>query len=174
MDTEAHQWSSPVSKQPLARISEQSYIGESLEDINGVQRSKPAILNGKYGCALLVKCCGCPQLQCLSLGRTIAMINLALKTGFLRHIKTSLVLGDSGIPLQLPDKARRDHHIRQLRKEIVDLFLFNFNTGLMLSQLPLVLFKRTGHYIDLQEVGYLKLLDFLRDMGDALAIDKAS
>ena len=49
------------------------------------------IPGGKYGCALMLKNCGPPELKCLSIGRIVSYVSFALKKEILIHVKTFIV-----------------------------------------------------------------------------------
>lgn len=128
-----------------------------------------AIPGGKYGCTLLIKNCGTPLLKQLSIGRIYALIKHGLNNQVISHLKTHIVKNE---PKVAPLTQNRDQQILDLQQHVLELLAEQ--DSVTLAQLPLLLQKKTHKFYNFQELGFIKLKNFLMTLEDKIELTRSS
>lgn len=130
-----------------------------------------AIPGGKYGCTLLIKNCGTPLLKQLSIGRIYALIKHGLNNQVISHLKTHIVKNDQKVT---PKTQDRDQQILELQIKVLELLKEQEKESVTLAQLPLLLMKKYDKFYNFQELGFIKLKNFLLTMEDKIELTRSS
>lgn len=130
-----------------------------------------SIPGGKYGCAQYIKNCGPPILRQTSIGRIYALLRCALNNRLISHSKTNIIKND--------DKAvsvnqNREEQIAELQENVLELLREEEKGTVTLAQLPLLLQKKYGKFYNFQELGFIKLKNFLNTLEDKIELTRSS
>ena len=128
-----------------------------------------AIPGGKYGCALMIKRCGPEALRKKSLGRILALIKKSLEQGVLNHYKTLLVKNKNKSNI---DSFIREQQIYEYSLNVIEL-LKEHRGGISLAQFKQYYNRKfPKKSVDLEDLQFAKLTDFLKTMKDFVVIEK--
>jgi hypothetical protein len=114
------------------------------ETVENARVTRRAILYGKYGCAIFVQNCGTEALRALSLGKIQAFVGFAIKSKFLRHCRTSIVLCEENQQSPSQCQLGLKNELERLKRMVFLMFLENGNAPVFLSQLPLQFQRKYG------------------------------
>lgn len=114
---------------------------------------------GRYGCAQFLQHCGPPCLKSSSLGKLVYIVQLAINEDLLRYHKTLLIWMPFSASSQSREVLRKK--LGTLRATMIEL-LKHSRGGVSLAQLPFILRKKLPFHLDLHELGFPKLKDFLK------------
>jgi len=166
-EAERRKWLSSVesSKKRSTILSMESNTKKFMQS----ESISKAIPGGKYGCTLLIKNCGTLLLKQLSIGRIYALIKHGLNNQVISHLKTHIVKNE---PKVAPLTQNRDQQILDLQQYVLELLAEQ--DSVTLAQLPLLLQKKTHKFYNFQELGFIKLKNFLMTLEDKIELTRSS
>lgn len=130
-----------------------------------------AIPGGKYGSAQFLRNCGPLILRKSSIGRIYALLKHALNTQVISHLKTHIIKNDQK---SAPLNVNRDKEIQELQNNVLELLREQDKETVTLAQLPLLLQKKYGIFYNFQELGFIKLKNFLTTLEDKIELTRSS
>jgi hypothetical protein len=158
----------------VERPLDRSRSGSSQTELNAEKQlisrgHSRAIPGGKYGCALMIKRCGPEMLKKKSLGRILALIKKSLEQGILNHYKTLLVKNKNKSNV---DSTVRQQKIYEYSRDVIELLKEN-KEGISLAQFKQYYSRKfAGKEMDLDDLQFSKLTDFLNTMSQFVVIEK--
>ncbi|CAD8048790.1 unnamed protein product [Paramecium primaurelia] len=132
---------------------------------------------GRYGCAQFIKLLGPKKLRELSLGRLTLYVQMAVNKNYIRYNKTILIqesreksehTTDSSVDGDPQIKLR----VQELQEQLIELLLENPD-GVSLAQIPTLLKERVNFELNLIELGFPKLKNFIESVKDVITIENS-
>ncbi|CAD8140976.1 unnamed protein product [Paramecium pentaurelia] len=147
---------------------------QSIFDKNSVQNNK-ILKSGRYGCAQFIKLLGPKKLRELSLGRLTLYMQMAVNKNHIRNTKTVLVQDNREKSEYTTDSSLDGDpyikmKIKELQEQLIQLLLENLD-GVLLTQIPTLLKKRVSFELNLIELGFPKLRNFIETVKDVIQIE---
>lgn len=130
-----------------------------------------SIPGGKYGCAQYIRNCGPPILRQTSIGRIYALLRCALNNRLISHSKTNIIKNDEKA---VSVNQNREEQIAELQNNVLELLREEEKGTVTLAQLPLLLQKKYGKFYNFQELGFIKLKNFLNTLEDKIELTRSS
>jgi hypothetical protein len=129
---------------------------------------------GKYGCALMIKLTGPPELRPLSLGKLCSYVQRALNQHILIYYKTLLIKNNKFENEKCNEACdpKNSKRVDQLKSQIISLLKEN-KQGLSLAQIPLMIKKKYNQSYNIQSLGFPKLKNLLVTM-DEVDLEKSN
>lgn len=124
-------------------------------------KNQESIPMGRYGCSWLIKSQGPDTLKHLSLGKLLYLINLGLSEDYIRYKNKSIIWSKNfkNLDNQIFEK------IENIKISLINI-ISDYPNGVNLSQIPAILKKKRNIVLDVQELGYKKLKEFLLSISD--------
>ncbi|CAD8132313.1 unnamed protein product [Paramecium octaurelia] len=134
--------------------------------------------DGGYGCAQFIKHFGPKNLRKLSLGRLTIYMQMAINKNYIRNTKKVLVQNNREKSEYATDSSQDQEEnikmkIEELKEQLIQLLLEN-QDGVSFTQIPKLLKKRVNFKINLFELGFPNLRNFIESNQDMISIEKNS
>lgn len=122
-------------------------------------------MEGKYGCALMIRLQGPIELRPLSLGKLSSYVQHALNTNLLIYYKTLLIKNNQYQECQpeQPTDQKEMEKLKKIKEQLTELLLMN-KGGLSLAQIPILYKKKYNSQLNIQVLGFPKLKNLLATM----------